>query len=97
MALLSQAEIALLRRLPSEWTDADRLGLDTMRDPAWSELRRQGLAEERAWPPPDPRRGSYRHRGRAIDNAIRRRTQLRITARGRLRLRRLGRSRYAAG
>lgn len=93
MALLSDPAIALLRRLPSEWTDAAELALDTMSDRAWLELRREGLAEAQVWPPPDLDRRRYRARGRAIDSTVERRTQVRITGRGQLRLQRLRRAR----
>lgn len=89
MALLSDPAIALLRRLPSTWIDAAELELDTMSDRAWLELRREGLAEAQVWPPADPDRRRYRARGRAIDEALRRRTRVRMTGRGALRLRRL--------
>lgn len=91
MALLSQPAIALLRRLPSEWTDVEQLGVDVAFDQALRELRREGLAETQIWPPPDPDLRSYRARGRAIDNAIERCTRVRVTGRGALRLQRLRR------
>ncbi len=88
MALLSPAAIALLERLPETWTDLAELELDAL-DAALLELKREGCAETEIWPPPDPRRGSYRARGRAIDDAIRRWTRARRTLRGALRLQRI--------
>lgn len=92
MALLSQAAIALLGRLDAEastWTDLTALELDAMRDRALHELHREGLVEMQVWPPPDPDRRRYRARGRVIDDAVERRSQVRVTPRGSLRLRRI--------
>lgn len=79
MALLTSAGIQLLGRLHDHWTDAEQLEIDASRDRAVPELVREGLAETRVWPPPEPgRRVSWRA---STDRTVYR-TQLRITGRG---------------
>lgn len=97
MALLSQPAITLLERIETSerWTELERLEVGAS-DPALAELLNERLAELRTWPPPTPSRRRHRT-SRALDDRVRRQTQIRLTSRGALRVHRLreGRRRRA--
>lgn len=82
---LSQPAIELLRRLPSEWTSYEEAGLSDLYGDAWRELWTAGLVASRPWPPPDPARRRNRL-GRALDDGVKRTTQVRVTGTGAHRL-----------